>query len=336
MAIAFISESHIGSHIPPLFKGDFISLQGSRGVIYTSKGFDLSPELKDTLSGYKTLIVGTDLDVIGTKTATVIKDFAQKRGIKTVRLALTEKGYRAGEFFTKEQMKALHDLATLNRQYYRRHGYSLQAIVVLGRAYRDSLKLKSVKVKNKKGTSTITTLVKLSRKGVSIESGMKTLQYLYKKGEIEYPRVDNDYITQKPFDLYPHPPLTTSLKRKKKKIPDFLTPFEEDELPLRRETYLLRLSNLRLITPSSAVKYYKLLCEFFDERMKPYPERVKTLKKFAKISEYFENDILTALETVYYPQRKLLPLPPEPELEFFNELQNNKASFEAFNKTLKQ
>jgi len=319
MGALLISESHIGSHLPPLRGIDFLSLQGTRGVFLNREGrFELSEGLKNTLKNYRLVLVGTDLDVEGTKTATVIKNFCGQIGVKAIRLAFTEKGYvKIGGFLSSDRLGVLEKLARLNRYWYSKYGYGYKSVMVLGRAYRDYLaKVNRIKVLNPKGTSTVTILVKGSLKGISPYTAYKLLNHLYREGVIEYPRVDNDYIPDKPYDLYPHPPLPRNLGKRH----EIFAPIGKDSLPLDRNTYLLRLSNLRLITPSTATKYLKNLEYFFDEDLTPYKSRKKRrlLEIFASISERYEDGFKKDLEAIFYPQLKLSP--PVPLVELLSDL----------------
>jgi hypothetical protein len=324
--ILFVSESYIGSHfnIPSELRGkiSFVSLQGNRGIYFDGKAFRLSKGLQNLLSSATKVIIATDLDVEGTKSATVIKNFCDRKGIKAYRIALTEKGYvRTGEVFTERQMRTLITLAKKNKYFYERYGYGFKTITLLGRSYKDFKDgVRKIKVLNKKGTSTITAMVKYGLKGMSPVSGYKTLVQLYKQGILEYPRVDNDYITEKPFTLYPHPPLYPNGKPEQRSKVFFLSPFKEDYIPLRKKTYLLRLSNLRLITPATAVRYYQKIDSFFDEDMTPYREKIKLLELFIKLLQQNERLLRRTLEIIYSPQRQWSE--PMPLNELLPELKN--------------
>jgi hypothetical protein len=331
--ILFVSESHLGSHInvPERYKGtvNFVSLQGNRGIYFDGKNFTLSKGLQNLLSSANKVIIATDLDVEGTKSATVIKNFCDAKGIKSFRVALTEKGYvRVGQVFTKKQMKKLSDLAKKNKYFYERYGFGFQTTLILGRAYRDNKEgVKKIKVLNKNGTSTITVMTKFGLKGISPITGYKTLNQLYRRGIIEYPRVDNDYIQDKPFTLYPHPPLYPKSNPENRKKNFFLSPLNDDEIDLNRRTYLLRLSNLRLITPATAPRYYRKLEEFFEEDMSPKKKRRKILEKLAKLAEKREKQLREFWEDIFYPQRELSE--PIPIRELLPEIGNIEVNYPA-------
>jgi hypothetical protein len=320
MRILIVSESHIGSHYTAISKFEkagakveLLSLQGSRGVKFTNRGYSVSYAIKEYAKKFDIVLLGTDLDLQGTKIASAL--FYQLP-VKSIRVAFTEKGYiRIGGVFPKSRLgktllldrKHLSFASEMRKKFGVKSFGLSKAIavrnVVLARESKSGVKVLS------KGTSTITVLTKAELKGYGSGGGMARLESYYRSGVIEYPRVDNDYISNKPYDLYPHPPLP--------RLQDELfQPFEENELELNEKTILLELSNRRLITPANALKIHRTIKLFFSSSLKPKEEYKPIIKYLLeRVDEEEEQAFKQLLNDIYFPQLYL-----SPELEIDREL----------------
>lgn len=316
----FITESAKGSHHRNLpFRAKIVSLQGSNGVKVNekTKRYQVSRNLVEGLRSLnpRYTFIGTDLDVQGTKVGTLIRN-ALGGGDRVIRYALTENGYvRVGEFMDDKRLSKMLESELENVETARamkaKFGKKIgkKSAIVLGAvAQMKESGQKSVKVL-RKGTSTITALVKGRLAGSSYDGIKGRLDLLYGSEKIAYPRVDNDYVLEKPYDLYPHPSLTS-----RGYADEFISPIEEEELELNGDTVLLELSNRRLITPSMAVAYGKMIDMYFEKDLTPKKEERKLVEECVKIYEESREDYVRGLEEAYHPQLVLSPpVPPPPE-----------------------
>jgi hypothetical protein len=317
MTALLIAESKVGKHHQinnPNIK--IIETRGSSIVSITTKGYKISEKFLKTIKDHKPsfVLIGTDLDLQGTKIATLVKHSLDNLGIKSYRFALTEKGYaRLGSFLDKGRFKTyfLSEQANIRfaRNMKKMIGISIgrKTFTILGAVWH--FKKQKVKVKNlnRYGSNTFTAITKTMIKGYSPNSGMKYLQKLYYEDKIPYPRVDNDYITEKTYDLYPHPNL-----RKYGFKEDIVMPLEEQEFEFNYKTLYLQLCNERLITPST-ISYYdqKLKTFFFNiETLNPKPMFEPLLEiaedYYLRTKESYKKE----LEILYNPKLKLSkPIP---------------------------
>jgi len=312
MKVLLISESHIGNHYNAVRKLEsegvsleLLSLQGSRGIKFTNKGYSVSLAIKEYAKKFDLVLLGTDLDLTGTKIASVLH---YQLPTKSVRVAFTSDGYvRVGEIFSKERLGRALALSREHMQFANRvrkrfgvGSLGLSKAIAIRRAVLLAERKGGVRVKN--GTSTITVLTKAELKGIGGDVAYARLESLYRSGLIDYPRVDNDYINDFPYDLYPHQPLP-------KFEGDYLfQPFEEKELELNDKTILLELSNRRLITPANSLKILKTIRLFLSSSLKPKKEFEPLVKYLLEtISDEKETDYRLKLFFLYRPQLKLSP-----------------------------
>ena len=81
---------------------------------------------------------------------------------------------------------------------------------------------------------------------------MRTLQRYYKKGLIEYPRTESNYInSNRLFSYRPHPPL--------KILNPFFEPLKKEKYEFNKQTMFLHFHNIRAITPSNYERVKKQL-----------------------------------------------------------------------------
>ncbi len=314
MDTVFVSESfRLGHQVPDFLQSGTLKAIASTTSVhqeqeYISYHTDHFSKLLEKGS-FTYAVFGNDFDLQGTKTASVLRSVTVSRGIKSIRMAFTKDGYmNIGEFFSPKKLKFLLAMDNLNLMAYKNlskagiyNGY--RTSVVLGKIYQKKLQENfPVKVKNKK-TNTVTYLTKASLDGISIEKAYRKLIKAYETGKIAYPRVDNEYHLENSYDLYAHPPL--------KEFDKYSTPIEEDELPFNKKTALLFLSNERLITPSTAVFFYRKIDEYFDDDLNPKKNKQKELEIMRKIAKAFE-DTYKAELSYSYEKLKMIrePIPP--------------------------
>jgi hypothetical protein len=310
MKVLLIAESHIGTHysaVAQLVKEgvevELLSLQGSRGIKFKNKGYSVSVSIKNYAKRFDIVLLGTDLDLQGTKIASVLK---YQLPVKSVRVAFSEKGYvRIGEVFPKDRLGKVLALDRNHMLFAKKVTRSVGVGGIgLGKAFairRTALisGQEFVRIESK-GTSTITVLTKFQLKGYSAERGMRVLESLYHSSFIDYPRVDNDYITEKPYDLYPHKPIRWQ--------GEFFEPFQEDFLPLSDKTILLELSNRRLITPANSLSTLITLRKIFTPQLKPR-KKYRKLVEFvlSELSDEDEQTYIQNLSDIFFPQLWLSP-----------------------------
>jgi len=105
---------------------------------------------------------------------------------------------------------------------------------------------------------------------------MQSLKVKYEAGEIAYPRTDNDFVKEKRYEFFAHPPI---------KIPydPYAQPFGEVVVPLNKNTSLLLLSIGRLVKPSEAENFAQFIEEYFDEDMEPKREKEEDIQKISTV-----------------------------------------------------
>ena len=118
-----------------------------------------------------------------------------------------------------------------------------------------------------------------------VNSGLSYLQKIYKIGVVAYPRVENNYIKEKPFQFFPHPPLFA--------MNNLLKPLEEEELTLNKKTALLFLSNKRILSPANIKYFNKVIDKYLEEDLNIKKEKEEELKKIFQLLDKFlkENDL---------------------------------------------
>jgi len=253
MRIVFLTESLGKGHAPPF--GEAYSVGGSSSVFFNGNSFGVKKAYLQAVIQKKPdlVVLGTDADLVGTKVATIWKRELEERGIKTIRMPLTSKGYAfVGKTYGDEALKALKEVSYLNLTSFQ---YS-KGVLGKGISMQKAITLKALngaprKFKTKRGTNTATFVVRALKDGISPTKAMGILQRAYSTGAIFYPRVDADYNSNG-LDVYAHPPLSTG----ELKSP-YLKPFEEEEISLTRETALLYLNQRGLLPPSSLEPFFR-------------------------------------------------------------------------------
>ena len=337
--ILLVTESSFGKHHKienPNIK--LLSTKGSSIIRFRPNGYKVSEKFLENIKSHKPsfVLIGTDLDLQGTKIATLLHHSLNSLGIKNFRFALTEKGYmRVGSFLSLSKLKLIHRLERANidfaKKMKRNLGISVgrKTFFLLGaiQHYRKTKPI--VKNLNSNGSNTFTAITKVLSQNKSVASAVMKLQSLYYQGHIPYPRVDNDYIQDKPYNLYPHPNLREYGFKGK-----LIMPLEKKEYRFSYKTLWLHLNNERLITPSTIMYYDTQLNKFFwnKETLNPF-KQYRDLLDFAE--DFFletKEDYRKELTAIYYPQLQLSEPQPisalkkkkEYELlEIFEEMENS-------------
>jgi len=269
--LILVSESLWGVHKPP-FPVKVVSTKGSSIVQYNLKrnDYEVSSGFDSIAQKGEVVLLGTDLDHTGTKVATVLAQRLREKGAVPIRFALTSKGYGfLGRFYNSREMEAFKSYDRLTRRIssFFREKYpnapptGLTTAVSVSKVYKGAKEGKRFKVP--KGTNTASVITKALMRGKSVKGALRKLQNLYLSGEIEYPRVDNDLILDKPFEVYAHSPLTSLGYRDEE-----VSPFEEEEFPLTPYTVPVYLSLERSATPSVVGKETEKIYQVFDENLK--------------------------------------------------------------------
>lgn len=310
--ILLISESSFGKHHKienPNIK--LLSTKGSSIVNFRPNGYKVSEKFLEKIKSHKPsfVLIGTDLDLQGTKIATLLHHSLNSLGIKNFRFALTEKGYmRIGSFFDLSRLKIIHRMERANIEFAKKMKRNLgisigrKTFLLLGAIQHFKKTKPIVKNLNSNGSNTFTAITKVLLQNKSMASAVMELQSLYYREKIPYPRVDNDYIQDKPYDLYPHPNL-----REYGYKADIVIPLAKNSYPFGYKTLWLHLNNERLITPSTVLYYDNQLNKFFwnKETLNPF-KQYRDLLDFAE--DFFlesREDYKRELTAVYYPQLRL-------------------------------
>ena len=311
MEILVIAESHKGKHLESLkniktHKVELLSLQGHRGINLFKGTYFVSKPIREYAKKFDLVILGTDLDFIGTKIASIL--YHNLFHSKVVRMAFTNRGYvKIGEVFEKSRIGKLLTLEKRNMITAKKiekatgiKGITLSKALILREVYKLYKEDLEIKVLNKK-TSTITALVQGFQIGFSPKETFNFLVGLYSQGIIEYPRTDAEYIEKNPYNLYPHSPLP------KLKSPIF-EPIAQNTLGRNAINALLHLSNERLITPSTALNAFDTISQFFYFDLTPKEEFISLLEYiYNTFGEEDKGDFKNLLGNIYNPQLYLSP-----------------------------
>lgn len=122
-----------------------------------------------------------------------------------------------------------------------------------------------------------------------VKSCVNKLQADYQNGFINYPRIDNGYISESEiFEFFPHKPFDNNFTKQYNAI-------SAKTLPLNKRTSLLFLNNQRLITPSEALNYSLLIDDFLDENLEF--RNSEKQKEFEEIFNILKNFLAEKLNT---------------------------------------
>jgi len=319
--MVLISESLRGVHRPP-FPVRLVSTRGSSAVQY-NRGADryfVADNFLSVASKGEVVLLGTDLDYVGTKMATVLAERFREKGAKPVRFSLAAGGYAfVGRFYTPEEMEACRAYDRLSAEvgsYFRRKypdapPTSISTAVAVKKVLTapDRFKLPS------RGTNTASVITKTLLRGGTVRGALSKLQKLYARGLIEYPRVDNDLIREKPFEVYAHRALT-ELGYEDEEV----SPFEEEEIPFSPASVPLYLSVSRAATPSTVASQTERVKRVLNGR--EVREGFESyIRDCLAVAEEFEKEYYRLLERLHPRAKKVkVRIPRSPSEEWFRKL----------------
>jgi len=119
-----------------------------------------------------------------------------------------------------------------------------------------------------------------------VKKAVNYLQTCYSNGIIPYPRVDNNFITIKGFDVHPHPQMPSFNK--------YTTPLNFNEYKINKKNSLLFLSVIRAVSPSNVDSMSGFIDDIFTDELginNGQEERVGTIEKLTE--EFFQSRNLT-------------------------------------------
>lgn len=123
----------------------------------------------------------------------------------------------------------------------------------------------------------------------NVKSCTNKLQADYLNSLIDYPRIENGYISKtQTFEFFPHKPFDSNISKEYATI-------KSKTLPLNKKNSLLFLSNERLIMPSQTVNFAKVIDNFLDDDLKFKDKRKE--QEFEQILEILNNFLKNRLET---------------------------------------
>lgn len=116
---------------------------------------------------------------------------------------------------------------------------------------------------------------------------MQLLQKLYKCGLLPYPRLDNNFIEASlAYDMQAHPKMCLES--------EMFEELEGEHIPIDKNSALLFLSLVRVLSPSNIENFAEMLDEVFTEDLKFISEEKEkeVLKTFELLSLYMEKNLL--------------------------------------------
>jgi hypothetical protein len=128
-----------------------------------------------------------------------------------------------------------------------------------------------------------------------VQSIVNKLNVLYRTGTIPYPRVDADFFEEeKRLDMFAHPRICFPSK--------VFEDLEPCKIGLSKETSILYLSLLRILSPSNIVNFSKFIDEFFDDNLEyNSKEKEKLAEGFIEgLANFMIDENITQEELIDY------------------------------------
>lgn len=116
---------------------------------------------------------------------------------------------------------------------------------------------------------------------------MQLLQKLYKCGLLPYPRVDNNFIEAcLAFDMQAHPKMCLES--------EMFSELEGERIPIDKNSALLFLSLIRVLSPSNIENFAEMLDDVFTDDLKFISEEKEkeVLKTFEMLNLYMEKNLI--------------------------------------------
>ncbi len=122
-----------------------------------------------------------------------------------------------------------------------------------------------------------------------VKKAKRALNYLqtsYTNGLIDYPRVDNNLITLKSFDMFPHPSFS--------RISEKFKPLKYNKYKINKKNSILFLSITRVVTPSNIGSVFGAIDEMFDDDLNVKPEQKQYFESVLSVkNDFFKENGLT-------------------------------------------
>jgi len=120
----------------------------------------------------------------------------------------------------------------------------------------------------------------------TVKKALSYLQTSYNNGLILYPRVDNNLVYEKTFDLFPHPELLRFSKK--------MEPMDFNVFKINKRNSLLFLSITRTLTPSNIESISESIDDVFDEELIVKPEKIDYFDSIMNTKNiFFKNNKIT-------------------------------------------
>lgn len=114
----------------------------------------------------------------------------------------------------------------------------------------------------------------------------------YQNGEVGYPRVAFNYITEIKFYEFPHPPLN--------RFNSFSSPLLHKSYPFNKKMLPLELTNANIATPATLMNNITAVDLYFDNDLNPKPLKAKELQsKLDALSDHLDNLALEYGDSIF-------------------------------------
>ncbi|MDD4969858.1 MAG: hypothetical protein PHT07_10565 [Paludibacter sp.] len=130
-----------------------------------------------------------------------------------------------------------------------------------------------------------------------VKKGMTILQTAYRCNAIDYPRVDNNFVTAQRYDLFPHPPM-------RRLVPQ-MGPVKREKYEVNKNNAILFLSLIRSIKPSGVHSISEMIDEYFNDDLTfrtPKHEQIYSAIS-NEFEAYMQEEQLTIAELMRMPKK---------------------------------
>lgn len=137
-----------------------------------------------------------------------------------------------------------------------------------------------------------------------VKKALDYLQSAYYNNMVVYPRVDNNFIKSKQFNLFPHPVI--------RPLNENMLPLQKKKFSLTKDTSLLFLSSVRLLQPSTLQAVSNFIDDFFDDSLeyitmkrKIQAERlIHQMDDFLRTHNIKEEELLEMENSIFHERQK--------------------------------
>jgi hypothetical protein len=113
-----------------------------------------------------------------------------------------------------------------------------------------------------------------------IKRYLARIQTAYHTGMIPYPRVDNDFVTDAPYQTFPHPPLPRI-------APEFEPIGRKIVEKLNKKSSILFLSAARIVTPAGIDSAVEFIDAYFDDELRLLEEKREQAERLMDVLRKF-------------------------------------------------